>query len=96
MGKLLLAALAATTSVLSVGTADARPRWTETRAKAWYASQPWLVGANYTPASAINQLEMWQAATWDPKRIDHELGLDRKSTRLNSSHNGQSRMPSSA
>ena len=46
MGKLLLAALAATTSVLSVGTADARPRWTETRAKAWYASQPWLVGAN--------------------------------------------------
>ena len=75
MGKLLLAALAATTSVLGVGTADARPRWTEAQARAWYARQPWLVGANYTPASAINQLEMWQAATWDPKRIDHELGL---------------------
>jgi hypothetical protein len=74
MNKLLLAALAAT-SALTAGTADARPRWTEAQASAWYAKQPWLVGANYTPASAINQLEMWQAATWDPKRIDYELGL---------------------
>ena len=65
MRKLLLAALAATT-MLSVGTADARARWTEAQARAWYAREPWLVGANYTPASAINQLEMWQAATWDP------------------------------
>jgi hypothetical protein len=49
-------------------------RWTEARAKAWYARQPWLVGANYTPASAINQLEMWQADTFDAARIDRELG----------------------
>ena len=33
-------------------------------------AQPWLVGANYVPASAINELEMWQADTFDPKRID--------------------------
>jgi hypothetical protein len=32
------------------------------------------VGSNYLPAYAINQLEMWQAGTFDPKRIDLELG----------------------
>jgi GH35 family endo-1,4-beta-xylanase len=31
------------------------------------------VGGNYVPASAINQLEMWQAETFDPQRIDFEL-----------------------
>ncbi|WP_314374045.1 cellulase family glycosylhydrolase [Sphingomonas paucimobilis] len=70
---LLLGAAVAT--LFAADLAEARPRWTEAQAKAWYAGQPWLVGANYTPASAINQLEMWQAATWDPKRIDYELGL---------------------
>ena len=35
------------------------------------------MGANYTPANAINQLEMWQAATFDPARIDTELGWAR-------------------
>jgi hypothetical protein len=48
-------------------------RWTEEQARAWYAKQPWLVGANYIPATAINELEMWQADTFDPKRIDTEL-----------------------
>ncbi len=50
------------------------PRWTENAAKDWYAKQPWLVGSNYGPASAINELEMWQADTFDPKRIDLESG----------------------
>jgi hypothetical protein len=49
-------------------------RWSESRAAEWYRGQPWLVGANYTPANAINQLEMWQADTFDPARIDRELG----------------------
>jgi len=49
-------------------------RWTEQQAREWYAKQPWLVGSNYNPASAINQLEMWQAESFDPKRIDLELG----------------------
>lgn len=49
-------------------------RWTEQRAKDWYAHQPWLLGSNYIPATAINELEMWQADTFDPKRIDLELG----------------------
>lgn len=55
--------------------AEARERWTEAQAKAWYDRQPWLVGSNYAPASAINQLEMWQADTWNPTEIDRELGL---------------------
>ena len=49
-------------------------KWSESKANDWYRSQPWLVGANYIPATAINELEMWQADTFDPKRIDLELG----------------------
>lgn len=54
--------------------AQARERWTPEQANAWQASTPWLVGANYIPAYAINQLEMWQADTFDPAAIDRELG----------------------
>src|SRR5712671_2948689 len=49
-------------------------RWSEVQASAWYAQQPWLVGSNFVPADAINQLEMWQADTFDPQEIDKELG----------------------
>jgi GH35 family endo-1,4-beta-xylanase len=52
----------------------AQARWSEQASKDWYAKQPWLVGSNYIPATAINELEMWQADTFDPKRIDTELG----------------------
>jgi hypothetical protein len=53
---------------------QAATRWTAERARAWYDSVGWLVGANFGPSTAINQLEMWQAATWDPATIDRELG----------------------
>lgn len=49
-------------------------RWSEEKANSWYQQQPWLLGANYIPASAINELEMWQAETFDPQQIDKELG----------------------
>jgi len=52
----------------------AQPRWPEQRANDWYREQPWLVGANFIPKDAINQLEMWQADTFDPDEIDRELG----------------------
>jgi len=51
------------------------PRWTEQKANAWYTRQPWLVGADYIPSNAINELEMFQAATFDPAINDRELGL---------------------
>jgi hypothetical protein len=50
-------------------------RWTEAQANAWYEHQPWLVGANYVPSDAINELEMFQAATFNPALNDKELGL---------------------
>jgi Cellulase (glycosyl hydrolase family 5) len=49
------------------------PHWTQERANSWYAQQPWLVGSNYLPANAINELEMWQPETFDPVRIDKEF-----------------------
>jgi len=49
-------------------------RWSAQKANDWYRKQPWLVGSNYIPATAINQLEMWQEETFDPKRIELELG----------------------
>jgi hypothetical protein len=49
-------------------------RWSEEKANGWYQQQPWLVGSNFIPATAINELEMWQAATFDPPEIDQELG----------------------
>src|SRR4029453_14080717 len=59
---------------LQASLAVAGPRWTETQAREWYGRQGFLVGANFVPATAINELEMWQADTFDPKRTDTELG----------------------
>jgi len=56
---------------------DAPGRWTRERAGVWYEKQPWLVGGNFLPSSAINQLEMFQADSFDPERIDRELGYAR-------------------
>lgn len=52
----------------------AQERWTEARANAWYAAQPWPVGSDFLPSTAINELEMWQADTFDPVTMDRELG----------------------
>jgi hypothetical protein len=48
--------------------------WPIEKANAWYAQHRWLAGADYIPATAINQLEMWQADSFDPATIDKELG----------------------
>jgi hypothetical protein len=53
---------------------DGPGRWTVERAQAWQKAQPWLVGCNYMPSTAINQLEMFQADSFDPETIDRELG----------------------
>jgi hypothetical protein len=53
---------------------DNPARWTARQANTWYAKQDWILGANYMNASAINQLDMFQAATWNPREIDNELG----------------------
>jgi hypothetical protein len=48
--------------------------WSRDRARRWHDAQPWLVGCNFIPSGAVNQLEMWQAATFDLSSIDRELG----------------------
>lgn len=48
--------------------------WSIEKANAWYAKHKWINGADFTPSTAINQLEMWQADTFDPETIDRELG----------------------
>lgn len=57
-----------------VGVAAQTQKWSAQKANDWYAKQPFLVGSNFNPANAINELEMWQADTFDPARIDLELG----------------------
>lgn len=47
--------------------------WSKEKANAWYDQQPWLVGANFLPSTAINELEMWQAETFDTATIAKEL-----------------------
>ncbi|OXU16105.1 cellulase family glycosylhydrolase [Sedimentisphaera salicampi] len=49
-------------------------QWSVEKAKQWYSKQPWMVGCNFLPSTAINQIEMWQELTWDPETIDKELG----------------------
>lgn len=49
-------------------------RWTEEEAFAWQEKHGWMVGCNFTPSTAINQLEFWQKETFDPETIDRELG----------------------
>ncbi|MCW3073688.1 MAG: hypothetical protein JWP69_757 [Flaviaesturariibacter sp.] len=48
-------------------------RWSNEKVAAWSAKHGWLVGCNYVPHNAINQLEMWQAESFDPFLIDKEL-----------------------
>ncbi|PAC28935.1 1,4-beta-xylanase [Flectobacillus sp. BAB-3569] len=61
-------------TISNSSTAQVRKVWTKEQANEWYKKQGWLVGANYLPKSAINQLEMWQADTFDTENIDKELG----------------------
>lgn len=52
----------------------AEGQWTKEKANKWYNEHRWLVGCNYIPRNAINQLEMWQESTYDPEIIKMELG----------------------
>src|ERR1035438_3081496 len=47
--------------------------WTEAEANEWQAKQPWMVGANFIPSYASNQMEMWQEETFDAVELDREL-----------------------
>lgn len=70
--------LAVGASLTRLPHASAEPtRWTADYANRWYQAQGWPVGANYVTSTAVNQLEMFQPGTFDPRRIDAELGYAR-------------------
>lgn len=48
--------------------------WPREKAMEWSEQTGWMVGCNYIPATAVNELEMWQPGTFDPETIDRELG----------------------
>jgi hypothetical protein len=47
--------------------------WTFEKANTWQKEMGWLRGSNFNPSTAINQLEFWQAESFDSKTIDREL-----------------------
>lgn len=55
-------------------TLDQRARWSTEQAQAWQERTGWLLGCNFSPSTAGNQLELWQRDTFDPDTIDRELG----------------------
>lgn len=83
MRKWLTPLLATMLAVAPLAQANDAARWTPAEADAWYAKQEWLVGANYTTSNAINQLEMFQADTFDPAAIDRELGWAKQQFGMN-------------
>ncbi|HTJ52161.1 MAG TPA: glycoside hydrolase family 2 TIM barrel-domain containing protein [Cyclobacteriaceae bacterium] len=48
--------------------------WSKEQANEWYKDKGWLRGSDFIPSTAINQLEMWQAETFDTATINRELG----------------------
>lgn len=47
--------------------------WPPDRAWEWRRRVGWMIGCNYVPAYACNQIELWSAATFDAAAIDREL-----------------------
>ena len=74
LALLVLLTLIATSAMPGPARSQEPGPWPPERAAAWSRQHPWLVGCNYIPSTAINQLEMWQADTFDPATIDRELG----------------------
>lgn len=63
-----------TTSYFGFAQKTIEKRWNQERAWKWHGEHPWRVGCNFLPSTAINQLEMWQADTFDEVTLDRELG----------------------
>lgn len=72
----VIAALSACKSTVKepAKTEPVKAKWTVEQANAWSAENGWLRGSNFNPSTAINQLETWQAETFDTLTIDRELG----------------------
>jgi hypothetical protein len=56
---------------------EAGGRWSQERIVAWMAGRE-VRGFNYNPRTAVNDVEQWQAATFDEKTIAEEFGWAKK------------------
>lgn len=70
---LFLAAFAA--SLISCSVTGKHAQWTVEQAGQWWNRTPWPVGCCYVPTYAVNQLEMWQADTFNPEVLDREFAI---------------------
>ena len=75
MNKIFKLVLGFSAAVLVMSCSVETGQWSAERAQKWAAEKDWIVGCNYIPCNAINQIEMWSASTYDSKLIDHELSL---------------------
>ncbi|MDR1371762.1 MAG: cellulase family glycosylhydrolase [Dysgonamonadaceae bacterium] len=67
--------LTAVTICLQITIPVAAQQWTEDKINTWYARQNTVIGCNFLPSTAVNDIEMWQNETFDLPTIDRELGL---------------------
>ena len=75
LGFLLFVVQAGAQNDVAINATNATSKvWSAQKANAWYSKHKWITGADFIPSTAINQLEMWQEKTFDPKTIDRELG----------------------
>lgn len=63
---------------------EERARWSTETAARWEDATGWLLGCNFIPSTAGNQLELWQVDTFDPVTIDRELGWAAGTAGMNS------------
>ena len=61
--------------LIAAGVSAFSPRWSVPTARIWQEKVGWKAGANFAPSTAVNELEMFQADTFDLKTIDRELGF---------------------
>ncbi len=74
MKKIVLAVLILATAT-GIAAAQNNGRWSEQKAREWYNRFGWLRGSNFIVHTAVNQLEMWQAETFDTLGIDQDLAF---------------------
>ena len=53
-------------------------KWSIEKSQKWYDQNNWIVGCNYLPSNAINQLEMFQKETFDAEINKKELSWARQ------------------
>ena len=62
-----------------IASAQLEGQWSIEKINAWYADVGIIKGCNYLPATAVNDIDMWQESSFDPETIKAELKLAHES-----------------